>query len=423
MARHQVDVWREWGRGHPFSEAQYLAWDLTKTPRVEVRLPSTGAHQPLPGDLHAGRVDDRTRQGHFACLVGGCEVFASAVHSRDGSRRDHFRHKTARPPAGRPGHDPESMYHRTAKNDLADWLAARAGDQLTLLRRDEHRVRTPYGVFEPDVYAELRDGPRIAIEYQHSVGDVSTVQAKVRGYAREGITCWWFFGPLAQTCVRRPSGSGSLAYDLIPTQRTLVDLGAGFWWFDAETQGVGTPLTVGRRRVFAREGELWDGDGTTTAVRRAQKPWRSAAFVLMGSDPLTRCEVDLRTGAFQTPTGRRIEHATALLDQDEARCRAGARAAQLALAPAPVPVPVPDAPEPVVLGGRPAQLADSRTGQGVPEDAGNGSGDDDGVGATPGPLPDGAVGSGPDTVSPRPWWVRWMWWRRRPGPRRGLRTR
>ena len=320
--RHDASEWEAWGQGFPREQSQYVALDMSKSSSPPVVLPENGAHEPLPDDPDTLAVHLRTRREDFHCLVAGCGPFKSAAAYRD--RRDHFRHASARQ-RERPGHEPESIHHSNAKHELAHWLGQQLGSRLLALYRDEHRVTTTRGTFEPDVYAEAEGDVRIAVEYQHSPGDPATVLRKQRGYAEAGIVCWWIFGPYRQTCQIDVTEEQFLRVAPTTVQRDLTRERVPYFWFDVERRRMATPYNPGRSRIFPREGEIWDEPTPRTVRSYAQRPWPRGQFVRMEPDPLEDCWVDLRTGWLVTPASRRVEQEEALMRAEVAELRAGAR--------------------------------------------------------------------------------------------------
>lgn len=248
------------------------------------------------------------KRGELHCPVPGCDAFQSAV---GGSRRHHFRHYPWTGEGARPGHDPESKEHFEAKHAIAHWLRDVLGEQLLRLEVDEHQLRTAAGVVvEPDVYAELVSGAKIAVEYQASPGDIETLQHKTKIYTQLGVHAWWLYSPGPKTCpVKDPDrGPGRLSVLLTPQQKTLAGIGSDFYWLDAPAGRIGTPLAVSRLRIPHRAEEIWLTDPPQTGGWYARKPF-TVTWSSVGLDdaPLSACSVDVETGSLLTPGTRRIQ--------------------------------------------------------------------------------------------------------------------
>jgi len=57
------------------------------------------------------------------------------------------------------------------KTQIAAWIKSSLGDEIVRMEVDEYPLTTARGEkVEPDVYVELRNGVKIAVEYQHSPG-------------------------------------------------------------------------------------------------------------------------------------------------------------------------------------------------------------------------------------------------------------
>ena len=323
---HTREEWQPWGAGFPLKMRQIVAKDVTKTSLVVVVLPPGGGKRPIPGDLDQRPVNVRARLKDFECLVEGCGPFEGVVAGDE--RRHHFRHSTAA--SGRPGHEPESVDHLNAKHVLADWLRSQLGPCLERIFIDEHRVATPTGTFEPDVYAELDTGAKIAVEYQHSPGDPATVERKVMGYAKAKIACWWLFGPYNRTCrkLKEPLSDvdRQARYSPSPVQQNLIERGVAFHWFTAEHVLIGTPLVVRRRDIAPiRPNEDWGVAHPRTERSYPQRPWRGTTWVLLDGNRLDDCRINIETGQLETPTEQRIRSLWVRGDREIATLRANAR--------------------------------------------------------------------------------------------------
>lgn len=316
-----------WGMKMPGVSGMHVALDVSKRPPVVVLMPLKGSKAPLPGDPDMRPVNVRVRPPleHFEC-VAGCGPFDSAVGTLKTDRRHHFRHKSATDQA-RPGHDPESIWHITAKHAFLAWMERQLGDRIVERYLDEHQVVAPQGAFEPDIYMVLDTGVRIAVEYQHSPGDPVVMNKKRRGYRAAGITDIWLYGPWAGTCHVK-SIRNETTLEVIPNaaQLNMIRAGWQFHWFNPETEEVGTPLNAAARFINKGPGEDWPDDKPRTKVSYPQRPWRNATLVLVDLNPLEACTIDPQTGRFQSPVDFRIEQKKAMAEAEIAHLKAEARA-------------------------------------------------------------------------------------------------
>lgn len=105
-----------------------------------------------------------------------------------GQRRPHFRHPPHMAPAHE--HEPESVWHLTAKAALASWAR-----QLANVREVSVEWVTPYRTRRSDVRVRLTDGSRVAFEVQSSVlGDIPWLE-RHEDYQRQGIRDIWLWRP------------------------------------------------------------------------------------------------------------------------------------------------------------------------------------------------------------------------------------
>jgi Competence protein CoiA-like family len=317
----------KWGKKMPGVSGMHVALDVSKTPPVVVLMPLKGAKAPLPGDPDQRPVNLRVRPPleHFEC-VAGCGPFDSAVGTLKTNNRHHFRHKKAKDQE-RPGHDPESIWHNTAKHAFLAWMERQLRDRIAERHLDEHQVVTPQGTFEPDIYVVLDTGVRIAVEYQHSPGDPVVMNKKRRGYRAAGITDIWLYGPWDKTCHVKGTRSAT-TLEVIPNaaQLNMIKVGWEFHWFNPSTEEFGTPLNAAPRFINKDPGEDWVEDKPRTQKIYPQRPWRNATSVLVDLHPLDACTIDPQTGRLQSPADRRIEQQKAVAEVEIAQLKAAAKA-------------------------------------------------------------------------------------------------
>jgi hypothetical protein len=105
-----------------------------------------------------------------------------------GQVRTHFAHPSGRAPVG--GHNPETIWHLTAKHTLARWAAARPEVQMVRVEQwtDDQQRRA-------DVAVRLRDGSRLALEAQRLLMTDDHWRARHRDYAVNRIQDVWFWHP------------------------------------------------------------------------------------------------------------------------------------------------------------------------------------------------------------------------------------
>lgn len=305
---HSAQEWAASVRGTPSVEQLHIAVDTSKTPPRQFLLKPGQAHAAVPGDSDTRPLQKRVNAGQFHCLVDGCGPFKTAAAGPE--VRDHFRHRTRPIGKNEAAHKPESLWHQTGKHHLASWLQDCLGPQLTRLEVDTHQVVTPTGRFQPDVYAELESGVRIAIEYQYSPGDLEVMVKKRNGYQQAKIVDWWFYSPWPRTCrLRKPVAldDKALEFDLIATQQHQTRVGR-FYWYNPLTETVGTPFRVARTFFPARPDEWWGEVDRKTNTPRRKRPWRDAPWVSVNLDPLSYCTVNPSTGQFISPTDRDLDH-------------------------------------------------------------------------------------------------------------------
>jgi len=72
---------------------------------------------------------------------------------------------------------------------------------------------------------------------------------------------WWLYGSGSNTCRRRPQQEGwGQTYDLINTQRELLEKGVSFHWYDWPKNRIGTPYVYGTKTIFPKPAEKWPED-------------------------------------------------------------------------------------------------------------------------------------------------------------------
>ncbi|MDB4896702.1 MAG: Competence protein CoiA-like family protein, partial [Firmicutes bacterium] len=87
--------------------------------------------------------------------------------------------------------EPESPEHVAGKVLLYDWCRTHLAAQTQLLAL-EYPLRATFQ--RPDVYLELKDGTRFALEYQRSAISVGEWTERHEGYVSQGIHDIWIFG-------------------------------------------------------------------------------------------------------------------------------------------------------------------------------------------------------------------------------------
>lgn len=218
--KHTIDELGPWGKAIPPNHSNIAALD-TRRGGILILLPPSGADMPLPGDPSGRSARLRAKAGELICPVNGCGPYQTTVRNRKG--RDHFRHRPATAP--RQGHEPESLEHRAAKHAIAEWIHHQLNDLIERFEIDEYPITCADGtVLEPDVYVALRSGVQIAVEYQHSPGDVTTLERKQKAYEDSGIQVWWLFGPTRRTCpvIRKHPTKSEHQVQLTPAQTQLT---------------------------------------------------------------------------------------------------------------------------------------------------------------------------------------------------------
>ena len=177
-----------------------------------------------------------------------------------------------------------------------------------LLKVDEYPLTTPNGqVVEPDVYAELTNGRKIAIEYQASPGSTVTLLRKQQAYKQLGVTVWWLYGPGPRTCHVIDPHASQLKVNPTSCQKELAQLGGDYFWFDPYRERVGTPLAVSRLFIHPRVDELWSAGSLRTDRRYVRRPLSSKwDKVTLADCALSECELDCETGKLFTPATRQI---------------------------------------------------------------------------------------------------------------------
>lgn len=320
---HTQDEWnsQRWGTAVDWSQQSLVALDITNDQLI--LLPPRGADAPLPDDPGGATARNRAQRHELVCPVLGCGPLI-AVGPRDA--RHHFRH-----PKGYnrhlPGHDPESREHLAAKIVLATWLRAQAGAEMIRLEVDSLRLVTRRGqVVKPDVYAELSNGVRIAIEYQYSPGSTVTLVSKHLAYAEIGVVAWWMYGPGPRTC-RVDRSAPHLQVVATACQNELAGLGGSFFWFDPWRRRVGTPVVRSRVLIRPRQGETWLEDPPVTRNGYVRQPytagWRGTLSLWDSS--LDECVLDVDTGALVTRATSTAAHGRGLAAVEIDRLRAEAR--------------------------------------------------------------------------------------------------
>lgn len=333
MPAHTNDQWLAWGEGTELGGQGLVAKDMRRPGHPIVYIPPAGADSLVPGDDSGKTIRTLAREGHLHCPAPGCGPFSSAVGGP--KVRHHFRHAEL---VGKRGiaHDPESLWHQTAKQMIADWIGQRAAGHVVAMYVDEHRVSTRRGDFEPDVYVELDTGARIAVEVQFSPGDLSRLVAKHEGYRDAGVAVWWVYGSWPQTFCRTNAGSaGDARVKLIGPQRQLLQFEESFFWFNVSQEAFAVPY-VSRNRVFPDpRGELWDNSEPKLDKAYRTRPWRSACQVRARAVPLSAATVDLGRAAIAAPfldemvAGQTAYDHASTVAHAQARLRFQARQAEL----------------------------------------------------------------------------------------------
>lgn len=325
--KHTIDELGPWGKAIPPNHSNIAALD-TRRGGILILLPPSGADMPLPGDPSGRSARLRAKAGELICPVNGCGPYQTTVRNRKG--RDHFRHRPATAP--RQGHEPESLEHRAAKHAIAEWIHHQLNDLIERFEIDEYPITCADGtVLEPDVYVALRSGVQIAVEYQHSPGDVTTLERKQKAYEDSGIQVWWLFGPTRRTCpvIRKHPTKSEHQVQLTPAQTQLTHTKVHYFWYAASESRIGTPLSY-RRSIKPRADEDW-GDATP----RTRNPYAVAPFisrnapdantVWLRDDALDSCRIDPTTGQLLTPTTQHLKAQATAARQEIRELRQRAR--------------------------------------------------------------------------------------------------
>lgn len=331
---HDDEEWDRWGLGELADDMNIAAIDMADPLRRVVFLPEGGADRPLPVGQNGHTAKTRARNGELFCPIPGCGPFATAVA---GQKRHHFRHRHT-VNGQRPGHDPETQAHSAAKHRVANWMKSRLGDEIVRCEIDEYRLWTEdrRQSVEPDVYVEMSNGVRIAVEYQHSPGDALDLLRKVKFYDELKITMWWLYGRGPATCRRLSTDSDASdyqKYELTNPQRELLrpQLMKGdytFHWYDPQDNMIGTPNIYGVQPFSSRPGEVWPEctERPRTSSRYYRRPWPKCDYVSLNTCGLDDCDIDFDSGRLISPMDRAIARDVPLLRQDIRSLRVQARA-------------------------------------------------------------------------------------------------
>lgn len=310
-----------------FQQEKRQVWARDRTTARLVYLPDGQADGEIrPGVTWRAHLAD----GMLLCPVPGCGPFARVVASP--SRRHHFAHPAGTDHAS--GTGPETLWHLSAKELLAQWVAAAPDLHGWRLHVDDTPITTPEGLQRPDVLAVSPDGSqRVAFEVQYSELTGTQWLERHNFYARAGVVDIWLLahhGPQWNTrAVSGPAGREELAHR-DPGWTVAVGFnGLHGWmlrngvvplWLDPTARTVGTatalfapaapPRSPARR--FIRDPALY--------VLPPEPDFRAC---YIAADPLEECRIDLATGQLLTPARVQHgqEHTRLLADQEAARER------------------------------------------------------------------------------------------------------
>lgn len=228
-------------------------------------------------------------EGQIHCPEPGCGPFSSFAsgHHRQGvvEVSAYFRHPSHR---RCDGGSEESIQHLLSKHAIADWFEDTC-DDVAMVSVEEWELETDAGPLRPDVFVQLRDGSRIAVEVQRSAGSAKEVHDKELAYRQAGIVCWWVFLPGDHTW--RLGGDTSTVVPN-PAQEQLVKLKAELLGFDIEAGAFLVPYSRGYEWGRAGDARI---KTTRTRVKspylgRASKgrPWT----LFFAEDRIAACRID-----------------------------------------------------------------------------------------------------------------------------------
>lgn len=305
-----------WSRKAPQVYARVAGRDADSPP---IRLPDGANDKPAPFDSEGRTYRQLTKARLLLCPMKECEPFWKV---RQGvNLRSHFCHEERPNDAVHRG-GPESVWHQQAKFAIHDWLAATVdpADVADLQLEYEHLPALRDGRRRcPDVYLELKNGPRVAFEcqqqtmagtdpkdhraiWQNRMADYRELRASL------GLRVVWLVSPWATTGnpkferdnVWRVEVFGGYAAQMLEAGETV-------YWIDPAFGQIGT-LTEHIPRPH-------DFDLPRGYLKHAKEFPKRGKWYWLHSDNIIDCDINPRTGIVTTPTDVRVQADQGIADR------------------------------------------------------------------------------------------------------------
>ncbi|MGQ4561008.1 competence protein CoiA family protein [Dermabacteraceae bacterium P7054] len=335
----------KWGRKIPARSSSSYGLVYIQGKEILVQPPSKGLDSPFPNINSEKSARKLTEEGKVFCLYPGCGPYKYASGGGP-KRRAAFTHPAGKNLTQHVGGD-ETIDHLESKAAILTWILSKYGNRVIDSDLDKKYIKNPStspliksGSIKPDAWVKFDTGTQIAIEFQHSPGDASRIEEKTILYSEHKIVVWWIFSARSEsTCLNIEPVEAKLrgrkyaksiarhAVDTSPTQRRLIAEEIPFFWFDRETQLIGTPAIQIRHPFAPEPGEAWDTQGTQLTRRSyAHKPVATKSdWVQIIINSLESCEIDLETGELITLGTKAIERGKIEAQKEESFMRSLAR--------------------------------------------------------------------------------------------------